>query len=185
MPDRQEVMSSLYGAYRLACFDENGLNYFNISVEGFWRSFAAIFFVLPAYILLVGQGVGAAAGGFSIWTVMVHMVSELLGWVIFALVAFVATDMLKLGHRYTALIVAVNWGSVIVVSALVVGLGVTLLLPAGPSGMIIVAMTVAIIIYQWFVIRTALQTTGTIALAFVLFSLVTGVMLEQTTSRLL
>lgn len=39
-PASGEVASSLYGAFRLARFDPSGLNYFNISLNGFWNSFS-------------------------------------------------------------------------------------------------------------------------------------------------
>ena len=48
MPDRQEVLSALYGAYRLAWFDVSGMTFLNLTVEGFWRSFFAAVLVAPA-----------------------------------------------------------------------------------------------------------------------------------------
>lgn len=185
MPDRQEIFSSLYGAYRLARFDENGHSFFNISVEGFWRSFFAALLVAPGYALLVSQEFLSTTANLSLWTISVHVASYTISWVVFPLIAFVVTDMLKLGHRYTALIVAVNWGAVIEVGVLIIGLGLATLLPPGPAGFAIVAVTIGVIVYQWFVIRTALQTTGAIALAFVLFSLLVSLMLGQVTDRLL
>ncbi len=185
MPDRQEVLSSIYGAYRLARFDPKGLTFFNVSVEGFWHSFFAAVLVAPGYVILVGQGLLGAPDGYAPWAFMVHVASYLISWIIFPLVALVVTDMLKLGHRFTAVIVAVNWSAVIEVGVFLLAITLATILPAGPGGMIILAVTIGIIVYQWFVIRTALQTTGAIALALVLFNLVTNLMLEKLTERLL
>ena len=35
----REVFTALYGAYRLARLDAGGLKYFDITDQGFWRSF--------------------------------------------------------------------------------------------------------------------------------------------------
>ncbi|MGI9436595.1 MAG: hypothetical protein ACR2Q4_17500 [Geminicoccaceae bacterium] len=184
MPDRQEVLASLYGAFRLAIFDERGLNYFNLSIEGFWRSFAALFLMIPIYGLLMIQGLLPTGDGLSIWAVLVGVLSEGVGWAIFALVTLVATDLLKLGHRYTPLIVAVNWSAVIASSALLLVWSIALMLPEGPAQLIVFVITVGVIVYQWFVMRTALQTTSGIALAFVLFSILLSVMLQRITDRI-
>ena len=185
MPDRQEVLSSIYGAYRLARFDPNGLSFFNVSVDGFWHSFFAAVLVAPGYVILISQGLLGAPDGYPPWAFVVHVTSYLVSWMIFPLVALVVADMLKLGHRFTPLVVAVNWSSVIEVGGFLLAITLAAILPAGPGGMIVLAVTIGIIVYQWFVIRTALQTTGTIALALVLFNLVTNLMLEKLTERLL
>ena len=48
-----EINSSIYGAWRLARRDPGGMNYMNLSVDGFWRSFIAIGLSAPAYILIL------------------------------------------------------------------------------------------------------------------------------------
>ena len=55
MPDHEEVLHSLYGAYRLAFLDRSGMSHFNLSVDGFWRSFFAAVLVAPGFALLVVQ----------------------------------------------------------------------------------------------------------------------------------
>ena len=55
MPDRAEVLRSLYGAYRLAFLDQSGMAHFNLSVDGFWRSFFAAVLVAPGFAVLVVQ----------------------------------------------------------------------------------------------------------------------------------
>ncbi|MGI9494180.1 MAG: hypothetical protein ACR2QF_17455, partial [Geminicoccaceae bacterium] len=64
-------------------------------------------------------------------------------------------------------------------------LGLALILPPDAAKLLIVAIVIGLVIYQWFVIRTALQSTGALAFAFVLFALLISVMLEQIANRLL
>jgi len=185
MPDRQEIWSSIYGAFRLAFFDASGLNHLNISVEGFWRSFFAALLVAPGYVILAGQGLIVGDESLSIWLIVVHTMIYAISWMIFPLTAFFIIDLLKLGHRFTALIVAVNWAAVIEVTVMILGLGFAMILPPDAANLMIVAIVVGLIIYQWFVIRTALQSSGTVAFAFVLFGLLVSAMLEKLTARLL
>jgi len=184
MPDRQEIFSSLYGAYRLALFDENGLSFFNISVEGFWRSFFAAVLIAPFYMLSIGQDFLTPNGGFSFWAVMVHLFTYGASWVLFPLVAFFAADLLNLGHRFTALVVAVNWSSVLTFGLLAMGVGFVTLVQQALADLALIVLTAGLIVYHWFVIKTALETTAAVAIAFVLFNFLLGAMLNQIAGRL-
>lgn len=185
MPDRQEIFSSLYGAYRLGWFDEGGLAYFNISVEGFWRSFFAAVILAPFYMLSIGQDFMTAEGGFSLWAALVHFFTYGISWVLFPLVAFFATDLLGLGHRFTALVVTVNWSSVPIFGLLTVSVGFVALVQQSIAELALVILTAALIVYHWFVIKTALETTAPVAIAFVLFNFLLGAMLHQLADRLI
>ena len=185
MPDRQEILSSLYGAYRLACFDESGMRFFNITVEGFWRSFFAAILLAPFYLIAIWPEISSANGGFSFWAMLVHFATYAAGWVLFPLVAFFATDLLGLGQRFTALVVVVNWSSVLVF-ALFTLVGVAATLVQGPFvGLVVTIITAGLFVYHWFVIKTALGSSSTIAIAFLLFNFVLGGMLYLTGERLL
>lgn len=185
MPDRQEIFSSLYGAYRLALFDENGMNYFNLSVEGFWRSFFAAVLLAPFYMLSIGQDFLTPQGGFSFWVALVHFLTYGASWILFPIVAFFATDFLNLGHRFTALVVAVNWSSVLIFGLLTIGVGFVALIQQALADVALILVTAGLIVYHWFVIKTALDTTAAIAIAFVLFNFLLGAMLQQVADRLI
>lgn len=185
MPDRQEVLSSLYGAYRLALFDENGLGFFNISVEGFWRSFFAAVLLSPFYLITIWPEIVVTDGGISVWAAVVHLATYGAGWILFPLVAFFATDILQLGHRFTALVVAVNWSSVLIFGLFTLAVAFAALVQGPLASLLIVALTAGLIVYHWFVIKTALDTTSAVAAAFLLFNFVLGGMLHLTAERLL
>ena len=53
MLSAREAAASLYGAYRLARQDAGGLDYFDTSLEGFWRSFYAAAFIAQPFALLL------------------------------------------------------------------------------------------------------------------------------------
>ena len=185
MPDRQEIISSLYGAIRLACFDENGMRHFNISVEGFWRSFFAAVLLAPFYLISIWPEIVTPEGGFSFWSMLVHFVTYLAGWILFPLVAFFATDLLKLGHRFTALVVTVNWTSVLVFGLFTLCAVIATLFQGSLASLLVTFITSGLLVYHWFVIKTALESSSSIAIAFLLFNFVLGGMLYLTGERLL
>jgi hypothetical protein len=171
IPDKEEVIRSLYGAYRLAWLDRSGMGHFNLSVEGFWRSFFAAVLVAPGYALLVAQELLARPETVSLpWAVLVEAVAYVVGWAAFPLVAIVLTQLLDLSRNYAALIIAANWAAVMQIAVFLAAVAVGLVLPP-LGGLAAMLATGAILFYQWFVIRTALDTTGGIAVAVLLVDL--------------
>ena len=88
IPDRVEVLHSLYGAWRLAMLDVSGMRHFNLSVEGFWRSFFAAVIVAPGYALLVVQRTLDRPEGYALGsTVVVESIAYVVAWAAFPIVA--------------------------------------------------------------------------------------------------
>ena len=99
MPDREEVLSALYGAYRLAWFDVAGMAHFNLTVDGFWRSFFAAVLVAPAYAILVGLQVASGEEAIDPGLLLLgESIGYILAWCAFPLVAIVLTRLLGLGR---------------------------------------------------------------------------------------
>lgn len=186
MPDRGEVLSGLFGAYRLAWFDPSGMAHFNLTVEGFWRSFFAAVLVAPAYAILVGMQLAAETEEFNLALVFwVEAIAYVLAWAAFPLVAVVLTRLLGLDRNYVALIVAVNWTAVLQTGAFLAVVLLALVLPQGLGTLVVTLTTLAILVYQWFVIRTSLQTTGGVALMLLLVDLVITTMINAGADRML
>lgn len=173
MPDREEVLRSLYGVYLLARMDSWGMGHLNLTVEGFWRSFFAAVLVAPAYAILIGQKLMARPEPLDLgWVVLVQGVTYVLSWMAFPLAALVVTFALNLSRNYVALIVAVNWAQVLQTAVFLTAVLLSLVLPGLLAGLLVTIVTGGVLFYQWYVVRTALQTTGGTALALVLIDLV-------------
>jgi hypothetical protein len=82
------------------------------------------------------------------------------------------------------LIVAVNWAAVLQLGVLLAAMLLGLLLPA-LEGLVLLVVTGGLLFYQWFVIRTALQTTGGVALLLVLVDLVLNTTINLSADRLM
>ena len=57
-----ELRNAVVGALRLARFDPQAFNFFNRTLEGFWRSFVAAAIVGPLQLLLSFEVAGASGG---------------------------------------------------------------------------------------------------------------------------
>lgn len=157
----EEIKRSLLGAWLLARGDVRGMELLDLSVEGFFRSFVAAVVAAPLYLVLLVdryRSVGMPTGLGSI--VSSEALGYLLGWIAFPLAAVPLTRLLGLGNRYVPLIVAGNWATVIQAGLFVVALLLSGLLPVPVRSVLLLVATLALLVYQWFVIRTALETTG-------------------------
>ena len=186
MPDRAEVLHSLYGAYRLAFLDRSGMAHFNLSVDGFWRSFFAAVLVAPGVAILVAQKLIARPDPLDLgWATVVQILAYGLTWAAFPLAALFLTQLLGLSRNYVPLIVALNWAEVLQVAVLLAATVVGVVIPGVLDGLILLIITGGILAYQWFVTRTALQTTGGIALLMVLVDLVLDAAIGLSADRLI
>ena len=171
MPGLREIVAALYGAWRLMRFDANGMAWFNLSIEGFWRSFfaailAAPFFALSIILDLDEQAEPVDGGAAAAVTVLVYAI----GWAIVPIVGIAITKLLGLTRGYIPLVVAFNWTAVpqAVVHAIAAVIATSGFAGAGVANMLLFATVVYILIYEWFVVRTALQTTPLTAVGIVL-----------------
>jgi hypothetical protein len=186
MPDRKEVLSALYGAYRLAWFDGSGMAHFNLTVDGFWRSFFAAVLVAPAYALLVGMQLPVGAESFNLaLAFLTESIGYALAWCAFPLVAIVLTRLLGLDRNYVALIVAINWTAVLQTGGFLAAVLLGMIFPEVLGNLLVTLIGGVILIYQWFVIRTALRSTGGIALMLLLVDLVITSIINAGADRVL
>ena len=185
MPTWPEISHSLFGAWRLARFDPGGMNYFDLSIRGFWRSFGAAAVVLPVYIYFVAvnfDGTDASAA----WFVIVKALAYGAAWAVFPIVMVGLARVLNLTGNYVPFIIASNWASVLQVLLFI---PVNTLAAFGglesTSGALLYLLTMAIVLfYQWFVTRTALQTTRAIAGGLVAVDLFLGFFVAGVFDRL-
>lgn len=181
VPDRREILAALYGVSRLMRLDQGGMNWFNLTIEGFWRSFFAAVPVAPFFALLIYLDLSAQPETINVgWAATVSMVVYGLSWALVPVVAIGITKMLDLSLGYVPLVVAYNWISLpqILLQTLVSLIGTTGLVPEGLSGFLMIVAVVYILVLEWFVVRTALQTTTATAIGIVLLFETLGVFLN-------
>ena len=183
-----EVRLALVGALRLAKGDRGGLSCFDRSLDGFWRSFRAAVIAYPLYLILLVMRVTIAewerSGGFYI--IVVETIAYVIAWVAVPLAMLTVTRWLNRSHRFFDFMVPYNW-SQLPQSALFVLVGLQSTsdaISAQPAQVIEIAAAIAVLGYEWFIARVALETTAAAAALVVLVDLVLGVLISHVASSL-
>ncbi len=195
MVSLDHIRRSLGAAWRLFLHDEDGMEAFDTSYEGFWASFWTIALTAPLYLftLLLEPMVLAAAGPDAPAppaSQATFLVSELTGyvlsWIAFPVVMIYITKLLRLGQRYVPLIVAYNW-TVMLLS--LIALPPHILFALGlislESLVILSVVVFTLSIYvRWLVVRIALFTSGVTAFGIVALDILTGLLILNLMDRL-
>lgn len=183
-----ELRWALIGCLRLARGDRGGLAYFDRSLDGFWRSFLSAFVSYPFFLVLLTMRISLAdwnaAGGLRI--ILAETIGYVISWVAFPLVMLSVLRWIGRGHRFFDFMVPYNWcqlpQSVLFV---LVGLESETGAFSDPiSQTIEIAAAIAVLVYEWYIARVALETSGAAATLVVLVDLVLGVVVTRAAGNL-
>jgi hypothetical protein len=172
-----EIGPALYGAWRLAHLDAGGMRYLDRSLDAFWRSFQVAVLAAPLWIVITAvqlAQMNATGGWFRVATA--EAISYVISWVAFPLASFYISSFIDRERQYLGTIVALNWSQLLQLAfvlpvVLLMGSG---LLPDPLAWLVGMAAQLALLIYEWFIIRTALNTTGLVAVGFVVLDFMIG-----------
>jgi hypothetical protein len=188
VPVWAEVQLAVGGALRLARGDASGLGFFDTSIDGFWRSFRAGAICYPFFLLLmifrVSAAKWAAAGAPRI--VIVETIGYVISWVAFPLLVLPLTRWLGRENRFLAFIVAYNWSQILQsVLFVIVGLDAAIgIFPSGVAQFVDFIAAIAVLVYEWYIARVALQVSASQAVPVVLLDVVLGAVLARVTDSL-
>ena len=141
---------------------------FNLTIEGFWRSYLVYVVLFPAYLLIVLTPVRLEA--VSVETLVVGKLLSYAARIAISTVLLAALcHLLRVGDRFVALIIASNWGFVLQVALLVpIALLVSRGLVSGKFvNMLQTSTLLAVLFYAWFVTRVALCIGGLAAIGMI------------------
>jgi uncharacterized membrane protein len=177
-----EIGPALYGAWRLAHFDPDGMRYFDRSIAGFWRSFRVAVLVAPLWIIVLAVNFPQIHGEAD-WLriVTAETIGYVIAWVAYPLAAFFLTRFVDRQQDYLGFIVALNWASVIQLAVQTPAhvIDSTSLLPGGTGIFLVWATELAALIYEWYITRTALRLSGFGAFGFVVLDYLIGSIVQQ------
>ncbi len=97
-----------------------------------------------------------------------------------------ATRFLARGHLWLDFIIIYNWAQVLQYAfyLCVTGLALSDLLPTALASGLVSAVTVALLVYEWFIARVALDIAGPAAAMIVLVDLVLGSIISRAAEAL-
>jgi len=176
-----EVNRSFKGTIDLLNSRVEGLKAFDMSERGFWRSFAAIWLTLPAYIvslaferLRLGLIQPDRTLLDSLWIDVVVALGHVAGFIALPVAMIWVARAFRLTDRYVPFVIVTNW--ITVAGLLVLSLPAMLLLlgwatPALAS-LFALAFSIIVLRLQWFATKATLRVPGLVAFAIVLLGLV-------------
>src|SRR5262245_8012907 len=183
-----EVGLAMRGALQLARGDRSGLACFDRSLDGFWRSFRAAVIAYPLFLILLTMRVTVAewerSGG--LWIAAVETIGYVVAWAAFPLIMISVTRWIDRAHRFFDFMVPYNWSQVpqsalFVLAGLETASGV---LGARTALAIEAAAMIAVLVYEWYVARVALDTTTAAAALVVFVDLLLGALINQVASSM-
>ena len=182
----REIRASLHGALRLAARDPRGLDRFNLTVAGFWRSFLAAVVALPLFFVerAVADGILAAldpendASPFAL-DLLVFLFTLPLA----ALVLLGAAWILGRTDRFAVAVIALNWLSVLTLGAVCAAELLVLMAPR-TLGLFMLAVYAAILVVEYRVVRIALAVEALPAIGVVAVTTLVGNLFPLSASRL-
>ncbi len=188
MPGREEIVRALFGAYLLGRRDPRGMGFFDITVEGFLRSFFAAVLVAPLFAIMVALHPSERTAEFSVaWQILYQTIRYTLDWVAYPVIMAVIARLANLGHLYVGYIIAYNWAKLLI-NALLLVLAVLAapdIVPAALINFLSLIVLVAIVYYLWFITCTALRLAWYVGAALVAIEFIISRMVDGTVNWLL
>src|SRR4029077_4455673 len=152
--------------------------FFNLTFEGFFRSFFAAVLIAPFYAIQVALQTGEIADllHFILGKAFVYI----LGWIVFSLLLALLGRSFNLGEGYVPFIIAYNWCQVIMTA---IWLPLTAVLAQDMLGrdlgtLLFLLAFAGSYVFVWFIARTALQSNALTAAGVSVVSLVVDLALS-------
>lgn len=182
-PSPAQVQGYLTGIAEMARSEARGLSRLDLSAGGFWRSFWALAYSLPAYAFfwftdrrnyLLEHPEAEAGAGY----IAKIAVADLAGIVLSLGVVALLARPLNMADRFVQWVIAANWLSLPVsyVTALAVLLTVNLALPDGMTFLTMMILLVAVLVISYRVYKVALDDDGMLAVGLIVITHIISVM---------
>jgi hypothetical protein len=164
----REIVNSLFGAYQLARRDPNALNYFNISTEGFYRSFLAMVLAVPLFAIENSIDYRKVPTETEIIPFLVLLcIALLVSWGAYLVIMAVFARYMGFSDRYSVFVIVYNWMQFAII---LIWLPLSIIATGILSGSIAATMTLLFIAATyallWYVLKITLNLTGLMATGF-------------------
>ncbi|MCY4191120.1 MAG: hypothetical protein OXC54_03630 [Rhodospirillaceae bacterium] len=155
----QEAKQSVGGAVRVMRMDPNALQDFNLTIDGYWRSFYAAVYLAPIYILfLLSVPVPQDVSIGRFW--LIEIINYPLNWALWPLISYYICRGAGLVDKYTTYITVYNWAQIIL-SGLRMALIIIAfaLFPLAVTSNLIVLSLIVVLAAEALIIRLTLDVS--------------------------
>ena len=189
----REIAAGLTGAWRIFRNDPKAMESFDLSFEGFWRSFLGVVLLVPVELVMIhaerqvfaGTELESSMPGFVY--VVFRLCVLLVGWFTFPLFVLAVAHPMGIADRVVGYIIALNWCSVLaslVMSLPLIASGFGLI----PLGVMTVAMLILIGVllrYLYVLARIALDASVALAITLALANLSLGLIIAELAAQMI
>ena len=136
----------------------------------------------PFTALLIASGLSSKTVGGGWFRLLAgESIAYVIGWVAFPLAAFYLCEAIDRRAQYLGFIVAYNWSTLIQLAILLPALIIALsgILPAGVAGVLTLAAEAVLLVYEWFIARTALGLPGFGAAGIVVLDVIMSLLIND------
>ena len=178
MPGLAEALRALEGSLAIARRDPDASRFFDLSADSFWRSFGAIIYLAPIYLVftMAEARMAAQIGDPSVAVipsagalVFAEILTMGIDWVAFPLAMFFLAPQFGLAQRFSTYIIVYNWSSLGIAIVMLPNFALYLLgvFPLAMVIMINLGLVIAAIWYRWTIAREVLGAQPMTAIGFV------------------
>ena len=187
MLPRAEIAKALSGAIQLAKFDKAGHSAFGHTGEAAKRSFFVAVIVAPMFLLWVAtHGIDTAIDVPLPSELTFAFLSYVCGWLIFPILMWHVSEKLGCRAQFFHFLAAYNWAAVIqnglfmAMDVIFVSIGA----PEGARGLFGLILLVYVLLYAWFVAKSALDLPAGPACLVVALDMMASVLWESFTNNM-
>ncbi|WP_422374841.1 hypothetical protein [Roseibium sp.] len=184
-----EIRAALDGSWLLLRNRPEGMAFFDQSIQGFWRSFAVVFLLLPVF-LAGGQAEKKlyfsenlfhpdAFPNDSFW--FAQAVGLGIDWLALPVLLAIVAVPIGVSNRYVPFIVARNWTSLLASIPYLITYLLFLLGVISPGITILLSLTCLVVVvwYRYQVARIALQSTVSVTVGVVVLDVLLTLVIAQ------
>ncbi len=187
---RKEIATGLTGAWRIFKGDYQAMQSFDLSFEGFWRSFYGLALVVPLELALMladrGSSMEQVAGApvsFAA-TLLIGMFALVIGWFIVPLLMLALAGPLGIRERVGGFIIGYNWGSVLIAFVFAIPDLLLGLLPLGAAQLLAFFLFLVALRYVYMLASIALDASAGFAVALVIGYVMLGLLVVSAVTSL-
>lgn len=186
-----EIFRSLNGVWRIIRRDASAIGFFDLSYEGFMRSFTAMFVALPFILFSAGAVFHMAldipesrlyyeAVSPTLYA-MVELGNTMISWVLFLLLMGPVSRQMELGRSYTSYAITYNWGAALTHALFALPLALYMLGAFQYEAAVLLSIPVMALVgyYRWLIARQVLGATAMAASGIVVLDFLINLTLNQ------
>lgn len=156
------IFKSIWGAWCVMQFDREALTYFEPTMDAFFKSFRALAFALPLYLIALHfQNMVSLRYSGESFPMGLALVDYMIRWATYLVFAYVFARVLNIGHNFIGFAVVFNWVKVwlVIVPLPILALGAYGLLDDATYGILSLVLFLYMVGVQIFTLYLALGAT--------------------------